>query len=337
MTIRPSHCSDRGLADLVAAFAGLEPQTNELKRSIAGLLGFAFGPGELRDSGKLLPDTDIASTLSVSGALSTAEDIENPDDSEDDALSSFAPGLVDRRLTLAQLAEASATDEGASTTKLPPLEPTDVERHLRPLRQVPLLHEQWFAGVMFTLLATAEPSAEVDVRTIEQQVVRGRPLVELPLRRRLALQRGVQVLLDYSESMQPFWRDETCLLEQLRCWLGPSRVHAWSFDFDARRPVEFSFQWHPPRPTVLRPGTPLLLVSNVGQGRDDGSDALLESETVLDVVNAARRLGCPLVALVPLPEPWWPSRLRSLVDHIVEWDRATSPQIARRLRRGPSR
>jgi hypothetical protein len=200
----------------------------------------------------------------------------------------------------------------------------------RPALQ-PLLLERWFQGIFTAVLATPVPSGEIDFRELESSVFRGGISAQLPFKSKARLVKGVHVLLDRSESMQPFLRDQTELVARLRGLLGEAPVqHTW-FEYDPLRPVESRLSWHTPMPRHFREQTPVLLVTDFGSGLDPSTARSMEFDPWLPVLQLARSSHCRIFALIACSPNFWPIELSRFVDGSLLWDRETSPQSAARL------
>jgi hypothetical protein len=318
--------SDVGLAEIVQALHDLQPENDPTRAAIAGSLGLGWQATQ--------PETD-ASEVSIA----TVHDI---------AAFAEPPSTLTPELRLPTRAASTAGPEEAEPEMLAPVSeepPTlevlfgapvsaDIEEvkpampaHLQPPERLPLLRPQWFRGIASSMLATSQPSRDIDWRFLERRLVQGLPLERLPWRSRPTLKRGTRVLLDQSESMQPFWRDAADLVAQLRRLVGQRSIRECRFRLDPWRPVESQWRWVFGGLRQFAFETPLLIVSDFGIARGRG----IGPKPWLEVMRRAQLDRCPIVALVPAPRSAWPFWLNRLVPHAFVWDRETSPQAIRRL------
>ncbi len=200
---------------------------------------------------------------------------------------------------------------------------------VRPAYQ-PLLVERWFQGIFTSALSTKAPSREIDFRRLERNVARGETLAELPFKSQASLARGVHVLVDRSETMQPFWRDETYLITRLRRFLGEVLVQPFWFEMDPHRPPASQLRWRGPVPRGFHQDTPVLLVTDFGTGADAATARFMDWEPWLPIFQLAEGSCSPVIALIPSTPSLWPPGLHRFVASALMWDHGTSPQTAAR-------
>lgn len=195
----------------------------------------------------------------------------------------------------------------------------------------PLLLERWFQGIFTAVLATQVPSREIDFQKLERSVTQGDGFAQLPFKAQASLVKGVHVLLDRSESMQPFWRDQTELLARLRRLLGETLVQNSWFEYDPLRPAKSRLSWHTPMPRQFREETPVLLVTDFGGGLDPLAARTMEWEPWLPILQQAESSRCRVFALLASSPTSWPTTLSRFIAAALLWDRETSPHMASRL------
>jgi hypothetical protein len=234
---------------------------------------------------------------------------------------------------------ASAVERVATAAARRPvtsLEPTDVALHSARPTHRPLLRQEWFPGFVAAMLSSTAPSRDLDERVIERLVAHGNPVDRLPWRLRRSLRHGAVVLLDRSESMQPYWRDQEELVVALIKVLGahrvrvvPARANPWNMSDPA---VELYLE----EGRELPAQTPLLLVSNFGIVLDAWLSRNVFSSW-LRVVDAARARGSDVIALIPVARSQWPEAIAGNLPHAFVWDVDTTPGMVWRGRRGSQR
>ena len=194
----------------------------------------------------------------------------------------------------------------------------------------PLFLERWFQGIFTATLSTQMASREIDFRKLERNVAHGETLAELPFKLRASLVKGVHVLLDHSETMQPFWRDETELIARLRRLLGEALVqHAW-FEMDPQRAAAKRLRWRGTVPRKFHQETPVLLVTDFGVGLDAAAARFMDWESWLPIFHLAESSRSRVTALLPSAPALWPAGLNRFVAGALLWDRETSPHAAAR-------
>lgn len=192
----------------------------------------------------------------------------------------------------------------------------------------PLFLDRWFQGIFTSVLGVRVPTQEIDFRKLERYVIQGEFFTQLPFKARTKLVKGVHVLLDRAESMQPFWRDETELLSRLRRMLGDVLVqHSWfEFDRSASR-----IDWLTPMPGQFRMETPVLIVTDFGSGAVQFVAQTMNWEPWRPILDQAFCSRSRVFALIPSLPKFWPAAIGTFTDCSLLWDRDTSPQTAARL------
>jgi hypothetical protein len=207
------------------------------------------------------------------------------------------------------------TDAPGSADLLPP-EPA---QGTAPLPLLPLLPARLAPGILTASIATDAGDGRPDVEALVELVAQRRFEEAVPRVVRASLFRGVQLLLDRSPAMVPFARDVTELARMVRSVVGPSHVEEISF---SGRPLDRLLTDKDPY-APPRPGTPVLVLSDLGIGQPPGY-LRPEAHTVwLPLADMLLRRGSRLVAFVPYPRSRWPF----LGDQVrmIPWDTTTSP------------
>lgn len=190
----------------------------------------------------------------------------------------------------------------------------------------PLFLDRWFQGIFTAVLGVKVLSSEIDFRKLERYVVQEEFFTQLPFKTRTKLVKGVYVLLDRSESMQPFWRDQAELIKRLHRMLGTELVQFSWFEYD---PNSRHILWRNPR--QFRIETPVLLVTDFGRGKAPAAAQTMDWEPwqrlILEPAQSSRS---PVFALIPAARNFWPVTVDSFIDCALLWDRETSPLIAAR-------
>ena len=212
-----------------------------------------------------------------------------------------------------------------------------VERQSVNLRALePLLRPKWARAIMIQLLSLGEETRMPDVDRVVELIATARPLSSLPRLRRATLSEGVQVLVDRSDSLLPFFADQAWLTRLLRHLVGEHSLEILDFAGCPWRDVESgetrrevgvggSHRWRVYR--TPRRGVPILLLTDLGIGRSrQPTDWATVSEWLV-FLALTRKARCPVVTLVPYPKHRWPERLAKAMPILV-WDRETgTPQV----------
>lgn len=321
------HCSEVGLAELFLALAMLKPNSSEACALIAKTLGLEWR--EAKEKVTSYPD-------------SSSKPIVDPAESVDEEVTT-QPKMPDKTTEPKQPAELEPIGyedlmheilfNNPILESTQELEPTDVTLHMKSPKYQPLLRDEWFRGLMSAMLATPRASKDIDWRVLKKRLANGQPLDRLPWRQQSTLERGVQVYLDRSDSMQPFWHDEKELINRLQRLLGSRNVQVRWLEIDPWASTESQLKWHSPPPSQFPIEIPLLIVSDFGIGERLFCEGVMGLEPWLSFLDLAKSHNCPVIALVPAPESFWPNKLKQLIPNAFVWDHDTSIQSVRRWRR----
>jgi hypothetical protein len=203
-----------------------------------------------------------------------------------------------------------------------PLERFSAAEHLARIPSYePLLDRRWARQVLTTLLAMPRFDGPVDEAAVVESIARGEPVDPVPLLPRRSLSRGVHLLLDLGEGMQPFVRDAWHLADELDRVLGATNV-------DTRAFTEV------PETEAAGDGRPVLALTDLGIAGLRPSERTAAGRRWLALAEGVRGGGAPLLALVPYPPNRWPPRLAQAMT-IVQWDRSTSVSAVHTIRTAP--
>ncbi|MEA3213472.1 MAG: hypothetical protein QOE70_6529 [Chthoniobacter sp.] len=188
----------------------------------------------------------------------------------------------------------------------------------------------WTRAILSSILSTNGEDGPLDYERIIEALARAEIPVRLPRRPRPTTRRGVQLLVDKSEAMMPFASDQTSIQEAARRAIGSDNVKVLRFVDCPSRGVRASARekWKDYGPPL--PGTPVLLLTDLGIGRPMCSTDRADGQEWLGFASQVRRAGCPLAAFVPYGPRRWPRALRRAMT-LVQWDRCTSALTIRNL------
>jgi hypothetical protein len=228
---------------------------------------------------------------------------------------------------------------------LPPLKPVEVQPLSEPPAELaaqalpeeaqgerpptlpfrPLLRPRTGAGVVAAAVRTWGPGSRIDERRAVAVLARGRPLRELPRRPRLSMHRGVQVLVDLGEALDPYDRDREYVVDLIRQVVGPELTTVGSFENCPSRGV-----WMQRRAAPR--GRPVLLLTDLGLG---GRPVQPVRASVAEWYRYAKdvgRAGSPVIALVPYLLDRAHRAIRRRIA-VVQWDHATVSTVRHARRR----
>lgn len=213
---------------------------------------------------------------------------------------------------------------GEKQTWIPEIEPlpSQDEGPVKPPPLIPLFMPRWTRGILSAALATWTDDGLLDIEGITEILARGEDVRRLPTLPTRTLAQGVQLLLDKSQSMMPFVRDQAWLLREIRNVVGTDKVEVLRFIGSPARGgagrLKPHAQYQPPPA-----GTPVIVLSDLGICQQTlAADWAGEAEWA-EFAGLVRRANCPLLALVPYQAARWPRTLARLMT-IVQWDRHTT-------------
>jgi hypothetical protein len=193
----------------------------------------------------------------------------------------------------------------------------------------PLLAPQWARGILSAALATRAEDGPLDTERVVERLANYENVERFPTVVTRTLRRGAHLLLDKSQAMTPFTRDQAWLAREIRRVAGGSHVALLRF---VGSPLRGAGGAPPPWPAYEPPpaGTPVVLLTDLGAGRPplaaDRADAGEWGEFAAEM----HRAGCPVVAFVPYGPARWPPGLERHMT-IVEWDRRTTVATVGRM------
>lgn len=325
-----------GLAEFIHASYRLGIADSERLGWLAKGLGLVLGaPIKKQDASMEWDDSDKEQETPEGGAPTkstvTEQMLSWDKKSEQSATSVALPALIPLiPVTHEPVYFEKKLDSGKLGSAIP-LKPATADSHRASAHYQPLFHDKYLLGIASALLGAPMDSTQADIPRAAKRIAAGLPLDSLPMQQRRKLTRGVQVLADRSESMQPFWQDQTEWLKRLRRLLGESVVQSSWFTYEPLLPSDRQIDWLTPPPERFPPSTPVLLITDFGLGKGESGFYPEDWLAWLPLLQKARDSHSPLIALLPLPPHAWPAHLLEYVDHAVAWDRDSTPQQVARL------
>ena len=189
---------------------------------------------------------------------------------------------------------------------------------------LPLLAPRSTAALLTMVLARITREGELDVERATEELARARPLTAIPRLPLPTLRYGVQILADTSGAMEPFARDVEDVIGHVRAIAGVAGTQVLRFADVPLRGAGSGPRstWQRPyRPP--RPGVRVLILSDLGAGGPPLNPWRATEREWRTSIETIRQRGCEPVALVPLPERYWPRWARGLLP-MVTWDRGTT-------------
>ncbi len=339
---RPLHNSMISVGDLVRAIGELKPADDETLHAIAAALGFENGPPASSTSIDESQTTDQADVAPQPADFARRRPITETPPSPPPPLppsNEVVSFEIEKQVLVPPVRPAVSRESLLeATAQRPPL--------------APLFRPNWARAIISTALSTEGDHGLLDVEAVVDLVARREPVAVLPRLPWPTLRRGVQLLIDRSPALSPFWRDQDHLQQLIVDVVGQDKVHAFTFNGfpllsdrpDDDRPwgtfplaeveelsedelpaLEKQGAYSPPPA-----GTVVLLLTDLSLGRPLAVSDRPSVRQWLDFADVVRRAGCPLVACVPYPFRRCPPDLRQAIK-IIEWDRLTTVTAVRML------
>ncbi len=207
----------------------------------------------------------------------------------------------------------------------------------------PLFEPRLARSILGAVARTRDPSCDIDVEQLADDIAHARPVTELPFEVEWSLRRGLQLLVDRGKGMAPFASDCERIRDDLDAVLADDAFDVQEFEGSPTRGVlvdwfeidddddddddDGTAPWTPPVD-----GRPIVVLSDLGLA-PISSIARASSREWREFGERARRAGSPVVCL----SPYSTERTRTVAGDAMEcfhWDRSTgTSEVARVLRR----
>ena len=193
----------------------------------------------------------------------------------------------------------------------------------------PLFPARTSRAILSGALATPSATGPLHLARVVELLSRAQPVLEIPRLSIPTLARGVQLLIDCGEAMQPFAADQAVLRTTLASVVGRDRTEALYFDSSPLWGAGTGPKDEWPEYQTPAPGTPVVALTDLAIAQPLGSAPLASPGDWREFAEILARGGCPLLALVPYPPQRWPAGLSKCMT-VVQWDRATTASVIRR-------
>ena len=298
-------------ADLVRAVHDLHPADDHTRDVIASVLGFE---PKAPEPPPLPPTSDPQDVIPIATT---------PGPSAADEQSS-APDLLSRQTAIERLPSLPPQVSIGVDVEFEPVDPLLLEAPAAGESPAisPLLSALAGRFIAKELVSSERVGHEPDLERLIAHMARQELPNPIPLEMHRTLARGVQVLVDRGEGMEPFAADQEAFVDLLRRLVGDALVSVQTI-YEAPDRTDPLCPWEPPPP-----GTPVLALTDLGLGsRAELSNAeLIAAWRTAAAVLAPRR--STMVGLIPYPRDRWPGELAAVV-RFAEWDRPTTAAAAR--------
>lgn len=304
------------LTDLITALNKLSPCDGEAINGIFGILGFIKSEVEKVE----------IKTQKKTSESSTENDVEIIQD--EPISSSFQPEIFngsDETIVLSKLIPIKKSKIDLPAWFNNPLPLNNTESSSGPFTSYPLqslFTPEWTRAILISALSIYENIGSIDINEIVRLISLNEPLREIPRLSLPTMVHGVQVLIDDSEALEPFYKDQADIINTVQKIVGLDRVQIMGFIGCPSRGVryEISDDWSEYRPPSSR--ATVLLITDLSILRELYIIDRAGLHEWLSFASMIRKTDCSLVAFVPYPKERWPKPLQSAMK-IIQWDRTT--------------
>lgn len=188
----------------------------------------------------------------------------------------------------------------------------------------PLFTPAWQRAMVIAALNSESPSAEIDVEAVVERLSHGDALERLPVRRRRSLRGDIQIVVDESDEMRPYFEDQSQAIAAVAALFPVERIDL-TFCKDGPPGTQ-------QRQAYVAPagGTTVLILTNFGLV-DDGSVRPDLAHAWAAFGASLRRRGSNVIAFAPADPHRIPEHLRKTIA-VVPWDRGTGVGTVARAR-----
>lgn len=190
-------------------------------------------------------------------------------------------------------------------------------------------------GVLTAALAMPAPGTELDVHRLIRQAVGLRPMRRLPLMPRRSTRNGVQLLLDYGPTAEPWREDMKALARQCQHLLGDESCETFHFHEEP----ESAIRWVDGGERVIwkpRSGRPTVIATDLGMPLFGTASSYVSAEACNKIAETCREAGSIAVLLTPAAPPSWPRGLAGNL-RVIHWHPSTSAAQVLALSSGETR
>lgn len=327
-----SDTTDIGLNELILSWHFLSPTTDDAKKAIANTLGFDLQWRDVASVVSSSPNDSQANTeLGIEPVSNIpSEKIEEFPEIENTETADLSPNAI--RLKPQQEKETNFVEIfKADWDKVESLSPTRLELHFEKPPFVPLFDEKWFRAIMSLILATSTFTREIDLNFVEEKLINLSVIEKVPMLYRKTLSHGVQVMLDVSDTMQPYSRDQKEILSSLFSIFDEHQIKVLRFGFEIL--PQRRILWHDKPVKNIQSGIPILMITNFFTSNRQKLWRIGNYEPLMQFFREAKNKKCPVAALIPLPKTEFPVDLKQFISYSYVWDRTTTPQVASKIKR----
>ena len=309
------------LSDLITSYKELAPDDAALEK-IASLLGFSLtfneavdvapAPARITEPMNTFPRSQSEAAASTSDFEEPTEEKQN-ENPEDDV---FKPSseYVTKASQRKGEGEITAPAWFNEVEVLPKYKSPKQEKIFSPLFD-PNHERAIFQDTLYTEVA----EGEILLENFIEHIVKGRPIEEILYAFVPTFRKGVQVILDTSESLALFYRNQQVLIENMQVMLGKDLVLVhpfYGFPFGDEKAIKAYLG----EKVSLIPGIPVLFLSDLGLLSANDLEKRDQRKNWRYFCEFVHELGSRAIAYIPVPEPYWGKTLQKHCD-LYYWDR----------------
>lgn len=182
-------------------------------------------------------------------------------------------------------------------------------------------------GVIAAAISVQKLGKTIDLPALIVNLVKGHVPKKLPYHKTKSLEDGCRLLLDYSDSMTPFWEDLFSLIQQFENLLNNERLTCYQFEDDPNaseciRANSHQETWY------SKPKRPIVVATDFGITGQKKRNTL--SPAWRKFIKACKNQHIPLVILIPWPPEFWPCDLDQY-PLLISWSQNTTAAMVSRL------
>lgn len=167
----------------------------------------------------------------------------------------------------------------------------------------------------------------IDLPALVVDLVKGQVPKKLPFHKTKSLEHGCRLLLDYSDSMTPYWEDLSSLIRQFENLLNNERLTCYQFEEDPNAsecisPNALAETWY------SKPKRPIVVATDFGITGQKRRNTL--SPAWRKFIKICKNQHIPLVILIPWPPEFWPCDLDTY-PLLISWSQNTTAAMVSRL------
>ena len=307
------------LADLITALDKLSPSNEEAMHAIVEILG-------MRLESKLVEVERSEHHKEVSDSIT----IKNEHPTQTEPISPLIPSETSEKpaetsypSTLIPLEKSHVDPPAWFHNPLPLKSKEDSSGSMTSYPLQTLFLPNWTRAILISALSTYNNLGSIEIDEIINRISINEPLKQIPRRPCPTMVHGVQVLIDGSEALEPFYQDQAHLKSVVRKVAGSDRTKIMEFigcpSWGVRDAKSDDWSdYHPPSSR-----TTVLLITDLGILHNPYISNRVGVRDWLRFAAIVKKAGCFLVAFVPYPQVRWPKSLHSAMT-IIQWDRTTS-------------